>query len=79
MTEDDYTSTDLTFNDYIQQSCMSMYEGCMCGLDKNHEDPHICVAADCDETWTTQESITWWKEFVKESQLKKNSKEILDL
>lgn len=47
----------MNFQELIESSCWSDYEGCVCGLSSNHEGLHKCFH--CDVPWDDDMSAEW--------------------
>lgn len=39
--------------------CWSLYEGCVCGLDRGHECLHQCPAENHTDEWTDEQAAAW--------------------
>ena len=51
---------------FIASLCWSEWEGCACGLKKDHEGLHKCGSELCPCTWTDEQAEQWWVEFQQE-------------
>lgn len=50
-----------SLDELVATSCLSDWEGCLCGLPKDHEPPHRCPVASCGCEWTDEQSDEWWR------------------
>lgn len=47
------------FEAYVDASCWSLWEGCACGLLKEHEGLHVCACVTCHCTWNDEQADAW--------------------
>lgn len=43
----------------VTRSCWSIFEGCVCAHNKDHDWYHECDDPDCTNFWTDEESQKW--------------------
>lgn len=62
-TTDDDSEIDLSFNDYVKNTCLSCFEGCACKQLKGHKGLHTCEHDDGSvETWNDEQEKAWMQE-----------------
>lgn len=47
---------------FIRTQCMDCFDGCCCGLPKNHEGLCVCAAKGCGCTWTHEQADAWYRD-----------------
>lgn len=43
----------------LKNQCWSLWEGCACDYEKNHDGKHVCADLNCRCSWTSEQADLW--------------------
>lgn len=50
----------MTLYDKVMSYCNSLWCGCICAKQRDHDDYHECGSPLCDSKWTDDMELDWW-------------------